>query len=170
MKRQSTRRRETNTGERCREYAMQAATRCEVFRYLAKDKDVSQHLPVNEYCGHFEIHHIHRRPLPVERDWFSNLIHVSAAAHRWLTDHKYEGELACWYAKHEMHVKQLMLNAAHNRELPEDVSQHHWHVRTLDRICTGYAGFEGRLHYLLAQDVGPVFRGYGEELLKVLEG
>lgn len=172
MKRKSTRRRETNTGERCREYAMQAPTRCEVWKYLVRSPEAKAKLGWYDtsVTFKFDIHHVVGQPLPKERDYFSNLLHLSDISHRWVEKYSNEGQLACLYAKYEMHVKQLILNAAHGRDMPEDVSKLHWHVPTMNRASVPYAGLEGRLHYLLAQDVGPVFRGYGEELLKVLEG
>lgn len=171
MKRQSTRRRETNTAERCKAYRQQAVPRCEVWPYLFSDNDAFKHLysKPTTVTFQFDIHHIAGRPMPKERDYFSNLLHLSDKSHAWVEKHPREGELACWAAKYDLYTEQVIMAAAHHRELPEDVSQLHWHVPSLDRICDPFDGIRGRLHYLLGQDVGAVFRGYGERLLKVLE-
>ena len=120
-----------------------------------------------------EVHHIHKRPPPHDRNAFCNLIRISDAAHDWIHDvSPYSGELACWFAKLQKWKRAREWDEI-SGELPVGVEvgvcvdRLQWHIPTMNRIVEPFVSFQGRVEFLTDRAAGE-FKQYGEEIIEYI--
>jgi hypothetical protein len=160
----------SDTGFCCREYADYLThDKCEVSYLLNRDEEYRKWLKVGTFVQKFDIHHIYGRPLPVERNYWCNLIRISKAAHMFGHDRSPRAlEICCWLAKAEKHKHVLEWLEMLGKPLPS-VENYDFHEETLNRVVVPFSTFYGRVEYLTAECRGTPFESCGRQLLTLIE-
>ena len=142
---------------------------CEVTRFVIEDREAAEWLSRGYAISGMDIHHIHGRPLPLECNYWCNLIRISKAVHAWGHDRNpYRLEICCWRAKAEKHKTVLDWLDLQNKPLP-CIENLDWHEPSLDRVVSPFASYVGRIEFLMEQCQSPVYFVHGQRVLQLVD-
>lgn len=163
-----------NTKEACFQYAFSRPREvCEVSHLLVNDREIAGWLSRHKMRDVLSVHHIHKRPKPIERNYWCNLIRISKAAHDWIHDvNPYAGELVCWKAKLQEECRRReWIEVTKEPGLSEvELPYFSFHLPTLNKVVTPFKDFRGRVEFLHQQCTQYVFATYADDLLKWIDG
>ena len=163
---------DTNAAKRaCADYAFSVAhEKCEVTRYLIEDRDFARWVSRDYAFNPLQVHHIHKRQPPAERNHFCNLIRISLLAHSWIHDKApYVGELCCWKSKLDKFRQSIESDIAFRRDPVTDPARMEFHVPSLDKIVEPMRSFHGRVCYLRDQVNNEKIKSYVDDILRFIE-